>query len=237
MANRNFYDGTDAELASGTQIFSAAIVGDEALWGLTVGQSGSYSALSGQFIAAYNTAINPATRTKGAVNAKNVLRSQLRIAARDLVSIINGNPIVTDQMKIDVNLHVRDTSPTPIPAPETAPLINVIQVAGSVATITLRDVENQDKRARPRGVAGANVFSFVGDNPPASPSQWQFEGQVTKTKFELDLGSELEAATKVWLTACWYNPRTETGPVSDPIFTFTQAGGTSVEFGVLKMAA
>ena len=126
--NKNFFDGTDAEIASGTQVFSGVINTDFALYGLTNAQATSYSILSGQYFAAWQAATNPATRTHGTVAAKNAAKIALKAAAKDLASIINGTPTVTDQMKIDVNLHVRDTSPTPIPAPETAPLINVIQV-------------------------------------------------------------------------------------------------------------
>lgn len=189
------------------------------------------------FLSAQLAVANPEARSGALILARNNAQAAYYEVARPMYDAIQSNPNITDENKALAGVHVKDSTPTPIPVPNSKPLVSVIQVSGSVATLTIRDIDNQDKRARPLGAAGANLFSFVGENAPTTPDQWKFEGQVTKTKFELQLGQTLPAATKVWITACWYSARGETGPASDPIFTFTQAGGTTVQFGVMKMAA
>lgn len=113
--DRSFFYGTDAEIAAGSANFSTRITATPAAYGLVAAQATAYAAVNAAYQTAYTTAITPATRTKGAVAAKNDAKDALRAMASDLAKIIDGTPTVTDQQKIDLGLAIRKT-PTPNPA-------------------------------------------------------------------------------------------------------------------------
>jgi len=194
------------------------------------------TAATNLFLSTQLAVANPEARSGVLIKARNNAQTAYYEVARPMYDAIQSNPNITDANKAVAGVHVSLTTRTPVAVPNSKPLVSVINVSGTVATITIRDINNQDKRARPTGAIGANFFSYVGENAP-TPEQWKFVGQVNKSRFELELGPTLAAATKVWLTACWYSARGQAGPLSDPIFTYTQAGGTTVQFGVMKIAA
>ena len=93
-----------------------------------------------------------------------------------------------------------------------------------VAKIRLHNITSQ---AKPLGVAGAMVFTYVGAEPPAVIAQWRLEGQVTRMTFEKEFDAAVAPGSLVWFSAYWYYPRGQNGPVSTPISTNTQFGGIS----------
>ena len=56
--------------------------------------------------------------------------------------------------------------------------------------------------------AGATVFRFAGDAPPA--------------QVEVAVGPDVPPGTRVWLTAPFYSPRAEAGPLAGPVAACTQ---------------
>jgi len=232
--NKNFFDGTDAEIASGTQVFSGVINTDFALYGLTNAQATSYSILSGQYFAAWQAATNPATRTHGTVAAKNAAKIALKAAAKDLASIINGTPTVTDQMKIDVGLRVSDGR-TPWPVPTVAPKIGISNYGGNTLKVILSDA-NVQKRGKPAFVKGAAVYYWVGEETPNENTPWVTFGNTGRTLFNMEFPSSLPQGTKVWVIAAWFNGRGQFGPSCQPVSTLL-LGQSTFQQGNLKLAA
>lgn len=230
-----WYKLSDTDLLAWLKNFSQKLSATPLLFHITAEQAGTMAGLVSVFENKLSIWREPTSNSSAASQAKQAARIAAVEGAKNLISAITTNPLTTDEQRTELGIPHKN-HPTPVPVASTKPLIHVKQVSGSVATLTIRDSDNQDKRARPTGAMGANLFTFVGENAP-TPDQWKFNGQVTRTKFELELGSTLPAATKVWVTACWYSARGKIGPMSDPIFTFTQAGGTTVQLGVMKMAA
>jgi hypothetical protein len=176
---KNFFNGSDAELNAGTQNFSTKISATPTAYGLSASQATAYAALSTAFTAAYTTAITPETRTRGTVAAKNAAKIPLKVMAGDLAKIINATPSVTNQQKIDLGLHVRAV-PTPIPQPAVPPVLEVTNRIGTVVTIRLHD--GTAKRAKPTGVQGARIYSFVGATPPGDINDWNLEWRELDTR-------------------------------------------------------
>ena len=113
-----------------------------------------------------------------------------------------------------------------MPVPATKPKIEVLNVDGRVITLRLSDVLKPLSKAKPAGTAGASLFSFVGEVPPADVQAWTFEGNVTKpSEIPLTVDQSLTPDTKVWFTAFWYNPRGLSGPATNPVSTLIQFGG------------
>jgi hypothetical protein len=117
----SFFLGTDAELYVGSDSFATKIAATPTAFGLTAPQATSYGTVNTAWRAAYEAAVDPETRTKGKVAAKNTAREQVKKMASDLAKIIDGTATVTDEQKLDLGLSVRATAaPVPPPGPLSA---------------------------------------------------------------------------------------------------------------------
>lgn len=167
---------TDEGLLAWSVNFSTKITATPTAFGLTAAQATAYAAVH----TAYSTALaacDPSLRNKTATAAKNTAKAALKLAARQMGSIVEGTPTVTDAQKISLGLNVRRT-PVPIPAPSSSPGLDIVAVAGWTVNIHLHDTASSAKRGKPPGVIGAAVFSYVGALPPADIGAWQFEGNT-----------------------------------------------------------
>lgn len=222
--DRSFFYGTDAEIASGSANFSTKISATPTAYGLTAAQATAYAAVNTAYQTAYTTAITPATRTKGAVAAKNDAKDALREMASDLAKIIDGTPTVTDQQKIDLGLAIRKT-PSPNPAPTDRPGVDLISVVTRTVTVHIHDSASSSKRGKPDGAVAAWVYSYVGTSYPTDPTEWDFQGATTRSTHEIVFPDSVANGAQVWICAAWINAKQEAGPVSVPITTNVQGGG------------
>jgi hypothetical protein len=117
--SRSFFTGTEAQLYTGSEAFSAQISATPEAFGLSALQASGYATLNADFATKYLAANNEETRTKAAIVAKNEAARLLRQAAADLANVIDGTPTVTDAQKTALGLNVRKT-PSPMGAPGTA---------------------------------------------------------------------------------------------------------------------
>ncbi len=189
----SFFTGTDAELYAGSESFSTKINATPTAFGLTAPQATAYASLNATYAAAYMAALDPETRTKGQVAAKNSARDFLRISASNLAKIIDGTPTVTPQQKIDLGLNVRKI-PEPVGPPGTPTSFKVELLADG-------SVKFKFKCANPAGATGtqyqvwrrvglAGEFTFLGGTGPkeftdasipAGTSQVTYQLQATRS--------------------------------------------------------
>ena len=92
---RNFFNGSDAELYTGSANFSTKLNVKGNQYGLTPEQASAYATMNGAYSAAYQAAIDPETRTKGKIAAKNAAKKSLKVMASDLAKIVEATPTVT----------------------------------------------------------------------------------------------------------------------------------------------
>jgi hypothetical protein len=200
---------------------STKLSADPAAYGLSAEQAAEFAAVHQAFADAM-AAVDPAIRSKVSVARKNDARDVLKAQARLLVSIIQGQASVTDSQKIELGLTVR-RAPRAIPAPLDPPGVLVTYVVGQTVHLRLYDFVTA-RRGKPPGVRDATIFSFVGDEPPASLSEWTLQCNCTRTQIDIHFPSTLPPGTKVWFCAYWLNPRSQRGPVSKPVGTHIQGG-------------
>jgi hypothetical protein len=173
-------------------------------------------------------AVDPGTRGRQTVLLKDFSKRELVGLTRRLARQINNALIVSDAQRGELALTIRKTTPTPVPVPEVAPRIDVRAVDGRDVTIALRDVLRPTSKARPVGVAWANVFSFVGETPPDDVLAWTFEGGVSSpSKVTYTFDQAIEPGTRVWFAAMWVNRKGQSGPVSEPVSTVIRFGGVA----------
>jgi hypothetical protein len=225
MAN-SYIPQREADLLNWSTNFDAAIAATPTAYGLTAEQATDYTTAQAAFAQAYQLSNNPATRTPSAIETKDDAKAALIAETRKLVNIVQAYPGTTDTMRVSLGITVRDYDPTPVPVPETAPLIEVKSVTGYTIALRLQNTEST-KRAKPAGVIGAAVFSYVGDAAPTDLGDWKFEGNTSQTATTVTVPGTVAAGSKVWLTSFWFNRRSESGPATQPISTNIQGGGLS----------
>lgn len=214
----DFFPKREADVVTWSNNFKTKTTATPAAFGLTAAQATAYGALHDLYVADYQTASNPDTRSPSAIIAKDQSLANLAANARLLARIVQATPTVTNAQKSDLGLTVRHAR-APIPAPATAPDIDVVSVSGNTVRIRLHDVANPTRRGKPAGVAGAAVFSFVGTAAPTEESAWNFEGNATRTSVLVVFPPATPPGARVWFTARWFNPRQENGPAATPVGT------------------
>jgi len=219
MADTDFVPSRDADLLAFSANFNALINADPTIFGLTVAQGAAYAVLHDAFAAALAVTTSDATRTPSSIVAKNDARDALEHGAsglRKLAAIIQAHPGTTNEMRSDLGLTVRDTEPSPVPVPETAPNLSIEKTVGRSVEIRLRDAENPTNRGRPANAIGATILGCVADDPPADAMDWSFLTNTGRTRVHLDLPATIPAGSKVWITAFWFNTRKESGNPAAP---------------------
>lgn len=217
----------EAELVTWSNNFNARINATPAVYGLTAKQATAYGILHVAFVSAFQTANDPITRSPSNIIAKKMAMNALKQEARMLARIVQAWPGVTAEQRSELGLTVRNAGPTPIPVPTESPEMDVVSVSGHVVRIRLHASSSSSRRGKPAGVAGASVFSFVGETPSTDISEWKFEGNITRTNMDVVFSPEVAPGSKVWLAAFWFNPKLQSGPASSPMSTNVQFGGLS----------
>lgn len=223
---RSYIPTKDADLVTWSKNFLDRLGNDPPNYGLTQEQKVKFQAVQSAYAAAFETANDSITRSPANIQKKNTARKALVAKTRELVDICQAWPEMTDDKRKELQISLRDNTPTPVPVPSTAPVIDISRVDGLTIKMRLHNGDST-RRAKPAGVKGATLFSYVGDTPPVSLSDWTFEGSVTRTITQLTMPGSVAAGSKVWLTAFWFNTRSESGPATPPISTHVGFGGLS----------
>ena len=165
----------DADLNSLATNASTKISLAPTSYGLDTGKATALASAVSAWSAAYAVTLDPTTRTKSSISIKDDKRSALTQILRDYNKIVQGNPTVSDAMKIDIGFPVY-ASRTPIPAPTGSPTVTIASQGPWQMMLDLRDATST-RRAFPMGVKTAFIFSYQGPLPlPTDVNEWQFQG-------------------------------------------------------------
>ncbi len=136
---------------------------------------------------------------------------------------VQGTPGITNAQKRSLGITVRDEIKTPVPKPDTKPLIFITSTDIHRVRIRLKDTGAVKIRGKPKGVFGALIFTHIGTFPPADIKDWKFAGITTRTKYEVNFPSSAPSGSTAWFTARWLNTRAEQGPLAN--FKYAQIPG------------
>lgn len=233
---RTFLPTADGALLQFAQNFSNLLTANFAAYGLTTSVASTYSSKFNTYKTALGLASADATRGKSTVYAKNVAKQDLIGYTRLVAGQIGRTMTVTNQQREDLGLIVRK-KPTPVPAPTTRPSVELISAIMRMVDIRVFDISTQFKRSKAPNTIGAKVYTFVGEEYPSDPTFWDYQGDATRGKFSMTFPDTVPNGAQVWICAAWFNRKGETGPISVPISTNVQGGGTQQLEQELKIAA
>jgi len=211
---KGYFPSADAQVAMFTGILSDRLSLEATKYGISDAAAAGYAVLAADFKAKLAIATDGATRTKGAVAAKDDSKSELYAATSRLMSIIRGQKDLSDSDLFAVGLSPRKKRALSTPLPSGVPMI--VAMPAGPRTISVRLCDGQTKRgALPVGVKGASLFVARGEEPPQRKEDWAFALSVTRTTFSVDVSNHLgDAAGTVWICAFWFDNRSRPGPVS-----------------------
>jgi hypothetical protein len=222
-----FPPSKEADLLQWTNDFSSLLSTLHTDVGITLPQVTTYADLSNAFANAYAVAKNPNTNSKANTAAKNNAKQAMLHGpggAWELVNIIQAYPGTTNDHRAQLGLRIPDHEMTPIGPPKYAPTLILRSTKGRWINIRLEDVEAPDTRGKPKGVQGATVLYYIGEDMPTEFSQWVFSQNTSRTQVDVEIPGSVPAGAKVWLTALWFNNRKQSSPAALPQFTRVSDG-------------
>jgi hypothetical protein len=83
-------------------------------------------------------------------------------------------------------------------------------------TVSFRDSQTPDSKAKPEGYRGCQIWVFIGTEPPTSLEQLHYVATDTRTPYVLQFDAE-DAGKTAYYRLRWVNPRDEPGPWSELI--------------------
>lgn len=190
-------------------------------FGVPAGVVTTWTTAYNAFMAAYAIAIDPETRTRSAIQAKDTTKKEVTDQAREVIRILQGMPTVTDAQRELLQIPIYDTEPTNVPPPQVSPGMELSVMGLHQLGVRIWDPLNPDSKRKPAGVQGTVVFSCTGEAPlPAGDAGWVWQGQTTRLKGNITLPSSLPGGTKVWVCGVFYNAKGEHGPVSTAVSAY-----------------
>jgi hypothetical protein len=214
----NWLPTRESDLLTWTREYLSVCRGQPADYGLTAEQVSTLTEAKDAFALAHATANNPITRSPANVEIKNEKKAALVALVRELVRVNQSWPAMTNAKRAQLGISLRGNEPTPIPAPEVAPQLDITGVTGRTVHLRVRDAES-GKRRKPEGVYAVTILRYVGSTIPEDMDEWVFVGNETRLDAKVTLADRYQPGTQVWFTAFWTNRRGESGPACIPLST------------------
>jgi hypothetical protein len=212
----DYIPSSDGPALDWMENFSALITAAPATYGLVAADATAIAAVVSAFSTALTAAIDPATRTKVTVNTKNEKRAAAQALCRQYAAVIKHNAGVTDSDKIALGVPPVNNERTPVPAPGTSPLLNVIGNTPGVQTVRFADSATPDSAAKPVGAAQLQLFVAVGDAPVSDPTAADFQGAHTRNAVYVNFDAAQDGKVATYF-ARWCGIRGDVGPWSLPV--------------------
>lgn len=210
----------DQDLDAWALNFDLQITAAPTDYGLVAGDATAYHTLRLAFTTALAVALATPTRTKTTVAAKNSARFDLIASSKMLAAQVQAFPAITPELLSTLGLTVRDTTPSPIAAPSSAPIISPINSSGGGIFFRFADEVTPDSRAKAPGAIGLDLYAKVGTTPPATIADCVYMGTYTKNTtgpgsrgVRVDFGGGNVGKT-AYLIGQWKTRRGLVGPVS-----------------------
>ena len=212
MSNRwDYIPKKDSELVTWSANFTAAVAANAQAWDVPAGEVTALQTAGASFAALYAQTGSPA-KNSVIVAEKNAARKTLTAKIRELAGFRLKNPVITGAQRITLGLHVRDITPSRIPAPGSRPELDIDAVDFRRLKIVFHDM-NSTSKAKPYGVNGAVIIYSVLGASPAGPGALTRSVPATRTPHILEFtGKERKT---VYAAVCRQNKKGEKGPWSE----------------------
>lgn len=218
---RDYIPAKDADLDAFGVNFHTLIAATPATYGLVAADATALAPFVTAYTAALATATDPSTRTQPTVAAKDTARVALVDQLRFLANKVQSASGVSDEAKADLGLTIRDTGPTPIPAPTTYPILAVVGATPLAHGLRYSDSATPAARKKPFGAVSMELRRSVGTVAATDPSAMDFLANVSRNPVSSDFVGA-DAGKVASYAGRWINAKGQAGPWS-AIVSFTVA--------------
>ena len=203
--------------------FTALLTAAPSTYGLGPTDAANVAADVAVWTAAYTPILSPATKTAAAVSAKNSAKVTILAQIRTYAQQISLNSGVTSAAKTAIGVNPRTSTPTPITAPTTSPVLTAQSTSTAGTIIRYRDATaSPSVKSKPYGVTAVQLYALASPTPITDPTALGFLEVATKSPLTAALGSG-DAGKTVYFAARWQTRKGLVGPWS-PIISYIVAG-------------
>lgn len=212
----------DALFAAWIDNFSTLITASPPTYGLVAGDATAIATVTAAWDVAYALVTSPTTKTAATVSQKDTAKITALGTIRPYSQNIALNAGVASMDKIALGLNPRTSTPLPITAPTTYPVLSVVQALSLQHIIRYRDsIASPSVKSKPYGVTGCLLFGTASATAITDPTLLMFLQQATKSPLMQGWASG-SAGQKAYYAARWVTRKGLLGPWS-PIVSFTIA--------------
>jgi hypothetical protein len=144
---------------------------------------------------------------------KKAAKEEFIRLVREMINFRFANPIITDAIRVQFGLHVKDHTYTPHGVPTTRPDFTLADKDFRRLNVDFRD-QGAVSKAKPYGVSGAVISWSVLDHPPSGIEELTKAVLATRTPHVLEF-EEAERGKTVYVILQWQNTKGDKGPPSE----------------------
>ncbi len=167
----------------------------------------------------YTDHITAKAAAQGARQEKDAYRGAYVELIRAVVRQLQVSDAVTDGQRRDMGLPVHKTHASPTPAPTSRPVASVDTSQRLRHAVHFRDEASPDRRARPEGAVGCEVWRALGDIgaiPPMDPDHFECLGMEGRSPVESAFDAA-QAGKQAWYILRWATQAGDKGPWSEAV--------------------
>lgn len=208
----------NANLVAWMANFSTLITASPGTYGLTSGDATAIAAPNTALAAGFSLISSPSTKTAQTVSAFNTEKINALAVARPYAQTISLNAGVSSASKIALGVNPRTSTPTPITAPTTTPILTAQSASTAGIIVRYRDsTASPSVKSKPYGVIGVLIYAKASLAAITDPTLLSFEGTQTKSPLTLSMpGSNGET---IYMAARWVTKKGLVGPWS-PLISY-----------------
>lgn len=206
----------DAQALAWMQTFASGIAASPATYQLQASDATAIDNAVDAFASAYGVAVDPATRTPVTVNLKDTARNAAEQICRQYALGIKFNAGISDADKIAIGVRPINPNRTPISAPGTSPLLNVIASTPGSQALRFADSMTPDSPAKPFGASELLLFVAITAEAVDDPGQAEFYGKFTKNPIAVSFAASDNGKQATYF-ARWVSRKGDMGPWSSPV--------------------
>jgi len=215
---------TDAGFQAWLFNFSSLIQQDWSRYSLTEADSLVISGHYAAYNPLYQQCQQPSVRTTSLLQQKDAVKASAMASCRVYAQIVKNSQGVDAQDKAALGLHVNDVTPSPIPAPSSAPLLNIVAAFSGQHEIRYADENTPSSRKKPAGVTQLELYVHVGAQPTVNWEDATFVGVYTKNPIQYTF-TPAQAGQVATYFARWRTTRGLAGPMSLGVGMIIAFGG------------
>ena len=206
---------SDRDLLAAARAYESAIRGDAASFNFTTADADAVKNLANPYEASLNQWDAVQLEEAGISEAKDAGRAALLAELRRQRNVLYADTGVSESSLATAGLPPRDKVKTDAGTPKTAP-IGWVDYSKLKHTIHFRDSATPDKKAKPDGTRGCEIWHFIGTSAPTNAKDWLYLATDTNSPY-IVFYEPSDAGKKVFYQLRWLSNSGERGEWSETI--------------------